>query len=431
MNRVLIVLGNYSPSPSSVANCMKPLINKLLDIYTVDVVTDRKKVDISEYEKKKNINIYRVDDYRIMNTTYSNELNKIKSSSLIRCMTKLFTRILKISYYLRYVLFAKEQGTGGWEEKRVLEKIIELDKKHHYDIIISVSLPFQSHYVAEKLKNIRGDNLKWIVFEFDPFTLNSTIKVNKRRRKKMGIDEKRILKKCDAICLTPELYDYYNKVNFIQLTSKVNILPFANLKQIEFDFIKVNNNFMIENKINCLFTGQIYADIRNPKRLLEAFSKQDAEIHLSLMTNFSINDMIEYSPKDYLPSVIPFQNRDTALYNLMCANILINIGNTVEHQVPAKIFEYMSTGKPIIHFSKIRNDPALKYLKRYPNTLIINEWEFDEVNYIELIGKFCKDNQNINLTFDNVNESLGKYSGKTVQDKFINIINTILVDGKQ
>lgn len=428
MKRVLIVLGNYSPNPSSVANCMTPIINKLSETYSIDIVTDRKRVDVPEYETKDNINIYRVDDYRIMNTIYSNELNRINSSYPLKLMTKLFTNILKASYYIRYVMRAREKGTAGWEERRVLKKIVELDKKHNYDIVISASQPFNSHYIVEKFKDIKGDKFKWIIFEFDPFAYNDGIKVSKRSRRQMYNDEKRILQKCDVICLTPELYDYYKKKDFIKLDSRVKILPFANLEQIKFDSTKVSKNFMIDNKINCLFTGRLYRDIRNPKRLLDVFSILDDEIHLLVMTNFSIKEIKDYSPNGYLPSVISFQNRDTALYNLIHANVLVNIGNTVEHQVPGKIFEYMSTGKPIIHFSKIMNDPALKYLKRYPNVLIINEWEFDKFNYKEEVEKFCKDNQNHILTYEEVNESLGEYSGELVQDKFMSIINVMLGD---
>lgn len=428
MKRALIILGNYSPSPSSVANCMNPLIKKLSETYIIDIVTDRKRVDIPEYERKKNVSVYRVDDYRIMNTIYSNELNKINSSYPLRKMTKLFTTILKTLYYIRYVMFAKEQGTAGWEERRVLDKIVELDKKYKYDIMISASQPFQSHYIAEQFKYIRGDSLKWIVFQFDPFTFNDEIKVSQRCRKKMYIDEKRILTKCDAVFLTPELYDYYKKKNYIQITSKVNLLPFANLEQVEFDSTKVNKNYMLENKINCLFTGRLYGDIRNPKRVLDVFSKLDDEIHLVMMTNYSINEMKECSPNNYLPSMIPFQNRDTALYNLLCADILVNIGNTVEHQVPGKIFEYMSTGKPIIHFSKIINDPALKYLELYPNALIVKEWELDKISYVKILEEFCKENHNHKLTFEKVEQSLGEYSGEAVQDKFLNIINEMWGD---
>lgn len=430
MKRVLIILANYSPNSSSVANCMRPLVKKMSEKYRVDIITDRKRVDIPECEVNDNVNIYRVDDYRTMNTIYLNELNKINSSHSLRIITKIFAWILKTLYYLRYVFIAREKGTGGWEVKRVYEKFRELNENeiYSYDFVISASQPFQSHYVAEKIKEEKGENIKWIVFEFDPFAFNTSIKMNSRLRKKMYADEKRIFENCDIICLTPELYEFYKKKKFIQFSSKVNLIPFANIEPVEYDSNKVSGNFMKRHKINCLFTGRLYDDIRNPSRLINVFSKIDKNIHLSMMTNLSIEKIKKYSPNNYLPSIIPFQNRDTALFNLMHADILVNIGNTVEFQVPGKIFEYMSTGKPVIHFSKIKNDPALKYLNRYPKVFIVNEWEIDNINYKNELENFCKDHKNHKLTFEDVNETLGEYSGNAVANKFINILNELAGD---
>ncbi len=428
MKRALIVLGNYFPNPSSVANCMNPLIDKLSDKFLIDILTDRKKIDIPEYERKKNISIYRVDDYRTMNTIYSNEMNKINSSYFLKLMTKIFTIILKTAYYIRYVMFSKEQGTGGWSINRVYNKAIELDDKYNYDVVFSISQPFQSHYVAEKVKAYKGENIKWIVFEFDPFSFNNQIKASTALRKRMHVDEKRIFEKSDCVILTPELYDYYKKKQFIKMDNKIFSLSFANFEQIKINETNVSCDFMERDKINCLFTGQLYDKIRDPGAVLEIFSQVDDKIKLHMMTNFSEEKISSYINGGYTAHVIPFQNRDTALYNLMKADILINIGNTVEHQVPGKIFEYMSTGRPIIHFSKIKNDPAVKYLKKYPEVLIIEEWETDSINYVDQVENFCEKNKNYRMSFEEVNEYLGEYSGKAVQDRFFNIINEMLGD---
>lgn len=203
------------------------------------------------------------------------------------------------------------------------------------------------------------------------------------------------------------------------------MLPFGNLEQMEYDNNNVSGSFMQEHKINCLFTGRLYHNIRNPSMVLYLFSKVDSNIHLSMMTNLSKEKIKAYATENYLPSVIPLQNRDTALFNLTQADILVNIGNTVEFQVPGKIFEYMSTGKPIIHFSKIENDPALKYLNLYPKILIINEWEIEKIDYVRKLEKFCSDNKDNTLTFQEVSKSLGEYSGNVVTDKFINILSEI------
>jgi hypothetical protein len=57
------------------------------------------------------------------------------------------------------------------------------------------------------------------------------------------------------------------------------------------------------------------------------------------------------------------------------SDFLISIGNnsTSEiHEIPSKLFVYISTGKPIIHVSGGRYDACLPYLSRYENAVIID-----------------------------------------------------------
>lgn len=426
MKRVLIILANYYPHPSSVANCMKPLIASLSENYHVDILTNRKDVNNAAQEKHNHTMVYRVDDYRAMATMHLNELNKVYSGTFLKGITKAGTLFLKTLYFLKYSLFARERITGGWSADRVYEKFQELDREDRYDLVISVSLPFQSHYIAEKIKDQKGKDIKWIVFQFDPFAYNEVIKVTGKHRTRMFADEKRIFAKCDEIILTPELYEYYRKKDFIDEQKKVHELAFANLEPLNYDAEKVTENFMKEGRINCLFTGLLYGDIRNPDRLLKLFSGLDDKIHLSMLTNWSASKVAQHAPDNYRPTVIPFQNRDTALFNLTKADVLVNIGNTVELQVPGKIFEYMSSGKPIVHISKMEADPVLKYLQHYPKVLVINEWEISRMNYTEKLEHFCRENVDTQMSFDEISRSLGEYSGEQVRGKFLAIVNRVL-----
>ena len=53
------------------------------------------------------------------------------------------------------------------------------------------------------------------------------------------------------------------------------------------------------------------------------------------------------------------------------AQVLLNIGNLAENQLPSKIFEYFATGKPVLHLSMTDNDPALPWMERYPLALVL------------------------------------------------------------
>ena len=58
--------------------------------------------------------------------------------------------------------------------------------------------------------------------------------------------------------------------------------------------------------------------------------------------------------------------------------------------IPSKIFEYMSTGKPIIHVSGGNNDTAIPYLQKYGNALIVDPKESMDEN-AALVEKFLKE----------------------------------------
>ena len=66
-------------------------------------------------------------------------------------------------------------------------------------------------------------------------------------------------------------------------------------------------------------------------------------------------------------------NHEQVIKYMQESDILINIGNNLTGMVPCKIFEYMSTGKPILTTIKIDDDPSTTYYKRYGKCLVIDE----------------------------------------------------------
>lgn len=418
MKSILVIVAHYSPDPSSVASCLHPLLQELSKAYSIDILTDRKRLEDSSYEKCENLAIHRIENFRLMAVNKLNDLKKINFTRFTKLFTRFFILALKTLYYLRYDLFAREQGSGGWTVKRAYQKYLELNDQHPYDMVISASLPFQSHFIAEKIKKNRGDSILWHAFEFDPYAYNDSIVVNRFRRRQMRKSEANLFDRCDHLWLTLELFNFYQATSSFRLSPKVTPLPYANLVPIELSPIKKCHNYVQGKEISCLFIGSFYHDIRNPGKLLDLFSKVDSDIKLFLMTNFSEEEIQEISPADYTPNVIPLQSRDSALYNLMQADILVNVGNNVESQIPGKLFEYMSTGKPIIHFSKIDNDPALPYLARYPKALVINEWSPDFTDYVSLLEAYCRENRGVELPFEDIVQAMGEFAGEEVITRF-------------
>lgn len=79
---------------------------------------------------------------------------------------------------------------------------------------------------------------------------------------------------------------------------------------------------------------------------------------------------------------------------LSSADVLVSM--KYSDQISAKIFEYMSYGKPVLHVSGAFNDPDIRYLSRYGRGLVLDSKDPDSLNKEKLtawIGRgFCADN---------------------------------------
>ena len=53
-------------------------------------------------------------------------------------------------------------------------------------------------------------------------------------------------------------------------------------------------------------------------------------------------------------------------------HILLSIGNLNKYQMPSKVIEYLSLGKPVLHFAEIKDDPLYNFEELFDNLMIIN-----------------------------------------------------------
>ena len=94
--------------------------------------------------------------------------------------------------------------------------------------------------------------------------------------------------------------------------------------------------------------------------------------------------------------------------------MLVNIGNAVDNQMPSKIFEYISTGKPVVNIYKSPECPTLKYLERYPLALNLYEKDAEErpAENAEKVRAFCLAHRGERVPADKI---LQLYSANTFE----------------
>ena len=90
-------------------------------------------------------------------------------------------------------------------------------------------------------------------------------------------------------------------------------------------------------------------------------------------------------------------DNDEAESILMSADILVNIGNSVSNQIPSKLFDYISTGKPILNIYKNKNCPSLEILSKYPD--VLNVYEENALEESGAVEQFLKSKHFVNNEF--------------------------------
>ena len=93
------------------------------------------------------------------------------------------------------------------------------------------------------------------------------------------------------------------------------------------------------------------------------------------------------------------------------AHCLLSIGNKNPNQIPSKVVEYLATGKPIIHFTEIDNDPVIKLSDEFDNLITLNKNDEENLSLLieemfSKIEKFDIDKFNNNYTAKSIINNL-------------------------
>jgi len=125
--------------------------------------------------------------------------------------------------------------------------------------------------------------------------------------------------------------------------------------------------------INFGYFGVFTQGVRSPKNFMKYF-KGTEEIQFHWYVNDDSKKEIIIHNYNLDSIFHPLVDRDDAL-KLMADSFhcLVSIGNLNTTQLPSKVIEYISTGKPVIHFCEVENDPVVNIAKDFDNLFIVSE----------------------------------------------------------
>ncbi len=284
-----------------------------------------------------------------------------------------------------------QRGVPVHAANRLGKRLRVLCLENRYDWVVSVAYPFANHLVAAKWTPAPT---KLAFYNLDPYWNNGTYPSQLAEAR--AAEEAAVYQKANCVFCTPEQQADYQTETFRAVAYKIHPLPYPKLVRP-----KVQQACPIQFNpecINLLYLGTVYGDIRKPEALFKLFQHAveiEPKLRLYIVGKKFGADanlyLTEYKAKlggklqCYSP-IPPEQTMDL----LLRADVLVNMGNTVRNQMPSKVVEYISTGKPILNISASETCNTLVVLKRYPLCFQCFSWPEETSVVAKELVNFCQ-----------------------------------------
>ncbi|MCA0441612.1 MAG: glycosyltransferase [Proteobacteria bacterium] len=233
-------------------------------------------------------------------------------------------------------------------------RLARLLSEHSFDVIISSHEPGVDLLLGLWAQKHAG--VPWVVDMADPLC---TPYAPRWRRWLDKWFEGLVLRRADKVILTTDVL----REVLMQRHAELSIEKFSTIPQGAPDEVgaATGRAWAWPGKLHIVFTGNFYEAFRNPAEFAMALRLLKHEnIALTIAgDNLRFAGLFEGAPNvRFLGRVDHFE----CLALQAAADVLLNIGNSQSYQIPGKIYEYLVTGKSILHLRGSAQDPTEEVL---------------------------------------------------------------------
>lgn len=254
-----------------------------------------------------------------------------------------------------------------------LQKSTQILESQSFDIIISAALPFTAHLIGWRLKT-RFPNLTWIADTGDPFSYQTEAPLNNHfLYQKLNIfTEKKILDAANVISVTTKS----TKLRYINFhapcATKIKVIP-PLMTTFKTDNVSEKiKKFGDNQKLNFGYLGKFYTILREPQlltnfiaQLLQAFPDWKDKIVFHIFGDVfpQFLEELRRFPQIKIHGLIPREQTQQAMNEM---DILLNISNLTNYQLPSKAPDYLQSGKSILNIYNEDADEFKAFFVDFP-----------------------------------------------------------------
>ena len=290
--------------------------------------------------------------------------------------------------------------------------------------IFDVVIPVAGHYEAVKAaeRYVQKRKCKLIIYQVDPCSTNYSYSVSSQKKRTQF--ESEMYNCADAVITTPIIQQEISKKLINKIKDKVIPMEFPNVSPQHVTESKVANAHQY-GQVFCLFAGTIYESARDPSFTFKLFSALPKGLAVLHLVGVDKEKAVQFVSAGMLGDHIICHGTlafDEVEKYIMKAQVLVNIGNKMTNQVPSKLFEYISTGKPIINICTGSNCPTIKYLNKYPYALNVFQDDNEIDSQVKTIVDFIKKNAGKQLSASEICDRFPECTSKFGAHTFYNTL---------
>lgn len=362
--KILFITDKYYPKPYANAVCAQNLMNEYIaQGHSVDAIF-YKDAGIDSPTTWNGVRTFSiVPDLRLQLFYYADNFNTPKAR-VARIMASILSKIKGI-FLIPYRPFY------SWSfPNRIAKLIKELHEKESYDLIVTMFHPFDGVYALYKLKN-KGFSVPWVVYSVDRMVDMGESEKSFQKWIRPYFWEEKFLKYCDAFFYMKSRNEHYQSSCFEPYRDKLHAVDLPMLLT-EGEAVKKTYDFGVDAE-HWVYAGTLggihydaeallsfFMELPNDKKRILHFFGRGKEIDILQKRSEELNGKIVVH--GYVDQKTLFAVQNTA-------DVLVSLKTSA--QISAKTFGYISTCKPIIHFSGHEQDPNVSYFDKYSKSIII------------------------------------------------------------
>ncbi len=378
---ILLVTDKYFPRALANAICVQMIAEQFVNTGHQVHILAYKDTGINGPLLNNGVHVHYINtDFRFRCFYYHNNFPTRTLAKMAYITARVYSTTLKLIHIRKFPLYSEKFP------KRICQEMINLHNKFNFDLVISTYAPFENILAGLWFKN-KFSNIKWGIYSLDSFFYYGLHHFNGKKAAIYWLNK--FLEYSDIF-----LYMKSRKKEYTTFLSAYTHKMFATdiplLVSLEREEICKKCDAGIEKWVYAGTIKKPNYDIIPAIKSFISISKNDTTKEFHIYSNGSDLVVERQIVKEAGARVFfhEYVDYDKLKQIYESASILISVKNT--DNISAKIFEYMSYHKPILHFSGIQNDPNKAYIEKYCLGKVINTYSGSEHEWCQEICSFLQ-----------------------------------------